>query len=117
MVPGGVQEMLCVSEQGLYFFLGRSDKPAALPFNATSEEIAEAEDITQQMVSGKIEDFTNFGRLAKNGKTKAEFLDDFDPPVYNVWKQQTKTEGTRQARRTDIRHVAGLLYTGGNRGS
>jgi prophage antirepressor-like protein len=30
--PGGIQEMLCLSEQGLYFFLGRSDKPAALPF-------------------------------------------------------------------------------------
>jgi prophage antirepressor-like protein len=26
------QDMLCLSEQGLYFFLGRSDKPAALPF-------------------------------------------------------------------------------------
>jgi hypothetical protein len=24
--------MLCLSEQGLYFFLSRSDKPAALPF-------------------------------------------------------------------------------------
>ena len=30
--PGGEQEMLCLSEQGLYFFLGRSDKPAALPY-------------------------------------------------------------------------------------
>jgi len=30
--PGGIQEMLCLSEQGLYFFLGRSDKAAALPF-------------------------------------------------------------------------------------
>jgi prophage antirepressor-like protein len=29
--PGGAQEMLCLSEQGLYFFLGRSDKPKALP--------------------------------------------------------------------------------------
>jgi len=29
---GGVQEMLCISEQGLYFFLGRSDKDTALPF-------------------------------------------------------------------------------------
>lgn len=27
-----VRDMLCVSEQGLYFFLGRSDKPKALPF-------------------------------------------------------------------------------------
>jgi prophage antirepressor-like protein len=30
--PGGVQEILCLSEQGLYFFLARSDKPMALPF-------------------------------------------------------------------------------------
>lgn len=30
--PGGEQEMLTLSEQGLYFFLGRSDKPRALPF-------------------------------------------------------------------------------------
>lgn len=30
--PGGEQNMLCLSEQGLYFFLGRSDKPKALPY-------------------------------------------------------------------------------------
>ena len=30
--PGGEQDMLIISEQGLYFFLGRSDKEAALPF-------------------------------------------------------------------------------------
>ena len=29
---GGEQEMLCLSEQGLYFFLGRSDKKKALPY-------------------------------------------------------------------------------------
>lgn len=29
--PSGNQELIIVSEQGLYFFLGRSDKPAALP--------------------------------------------------------------------------------------
>lgn len=29
---GGNQELLCLSEQGLYFFLGRSDKPKALPY-------------------------------------------------------------------------------------
>ena len=26
------REILCLSEQGLYFFLGRSDKPKALPY-------------------------------------------------------------------------------------
>jgi prophage antirepressor-like protein len=30
--PGGTQKVLMLSEQGLYFFLGRSDKPKALPF-------------------------------------------------------------------------------------
>jgi anti-repressor protein len=30
--PGGMQEVHCLSEQGLYFFLARSDKPTALPF-------------------------------------------------------------------------------------
>ena len=32
MTPGGEQEMLIISEQGLYFFLARSDKAAALPY-------------------------------------------------------------------------------------
>lgn len=29
---GGAQQILMLSEQGLYFFIGRSDKPKALPF-------------------------------------------------------------------------------------
>ena len=32
MTPSGEQQMLTLSEPGLYFFLGRSDKPKALPF-------------------------------------------------------------------------------------
>lgn len=34
--PSGEQEMAVLSEQGLYFFLGRSDKPKALPFQKRS---------------------------------------------------------------------------------
>jgi prophage antirepressor-like protein len=30
--PGGEQELWCLSEPGLYFFVNRSDKPKALPF-------------------------------------------------------------------------------------
>ncbi len=30
--PGGYQEMLCLTENGVYFFLGRSDKPKAIPY-------------------------------------------------------------------------------------
>lgn len=32
VTPSGIQQMAILSEQGLYFFLGRSDKPKALPF-------------------------------------------------------------------------------------
>lgn len=32
LTPSGTQEMITLSEQGLYFFLGRSDKQTALPF-------------------------------------------------------------------------------------
>ncbi|CAK0754896.1 hypothetical protein CCP4SC76_2580001 [Gammaproteobacteria bacterium] len=31
LTPGGIQEINILREQGLYFFLGRSDKPGALP--------------------------------------------------------------------------------------
>lgn len=30
--PGGLQDLWCFSEAGLYFFVARSDKPKALPF-------------------------------------------------------------------------------------
>ena len=30
--PGGVQDAICLSEQGMYFLLARSDKHSALPF-------------------------------------------------------------------------------------
>jgi anti-repressor protein len=32
LTPKGNQELITLSEQGLYFFLGRSDKPSALPY-------------------------------------------------------------------------------------
>lgn len=32
VTPGGTQDMWCLSESGLYFFVIRSDKPKALPF-------------------------------------------------------------------------------------
>ena len=32
LTPSGTQDMLCLSEQGLYFYLGRCDKPVALQY-------------------------------------------------------------------------------------
>lgn len=53
--PGGIQQMLMLSEQGLYFFLGRSDKPKALPF--------------QMWVAGEVlPDIRRTGRYEDHGK-------------------------------------------------
>ena len=48
----------------------------------TQEEIAETEDISREAISDKIAKFGNFGNLAKNCKTHAEYFDDFEPPIY-----------------------------------
>lgn len=53
--PGGAQQMLMLSEQGLYFFLGRSDKPKALPF--------------QMWIAGEVlPDIRRTGRYEDHGK-------------------------------------------------
>jgi hypothetical protein len=38
-------------------------------------------------------EFLDFGRLAENEKAAASHAIDFDVPIYNVWKQQTKSKG------------------------
>lgn len=51
--PGGDQEMLTISEQGLYFFLGRSDKPAALPYQALSDPGTTQQDINSPILCSR----------------------------------------------------------------
>ena len=61
-VERGMQEMLCLTEQGVYFFLGRSDKPKALPYqmwiagevvpsiHATGSYSVKGNDVTANMI-------------------------------------------------------------------
>lgn len=59
--PGGMQEMSCLSEQGLYFFLARSDKPSALPF--------------QKWIAGEVlPQIRKTGQYAVKPKTVVELL-------------------------------------------
>jgi DNA modification methylase len=76
----------------------------------TQEEIAEAEDVTHQSVGNKIADFANFGQVSKICKIQAEYLDDFDPPIYNIWKQQNKSNGIKHFGNSESRWVDNLLY-------
>ena len=64
--PGGGQEMLIISEQGLYFFLGRSDKPKALPY--------------QMWVAGDVCECLELG----NPRTSVALLDDDEKGVHTM---------------------------------
>jgi anti-repressor protein len=75
---GGEQEMLCLSEQGLYFFLARSDKPAALPFqkHIAGEILPSIRKYGGYLTDQKLEEALinpdTIIRLAQNLKTERE---------------------------------------------
>ena len=61
----------------------------------TQEEIAEAEDLAEGTIANRVDSFLKFGQVSKNEEAAAEYLTDFEPPIYNAWKQQTKSEGSK----------------------
>ena len=56
----------------------------------TQEEIGEREGVSQKTVDNVLVEMAELPKLLK---ASADHLTDFDPPIYNVWKQQTKTAG------------------------
>jgi hypothetical protein len=59
---------------------------------ATLEEIAAAEDVDHKTVSAVLGEMADLPKLPKHAIAAAEHAtEDFDPPLYNVWKQQTKS--------------------------
>ena len=72
---------------------------------ATQEEIAEAVEVSQPTVVGWQDDFI------KNS-TSEDFINsrDFDPPIYNIWKQQAKSNSVSHFGNSEPRWVENLLY-------
>ncbi len=72
---------------------------------ATQEEIADAGGSPQQTVTEWTKGFT---------ESPADGLSvipsNFDPPIYNVWKQQTKTNAVSHFGNSEARWVENLLY-------
>ena len=76
----------------------------------TQEEITERLNIPQQTISRMVqEDFTQIGKLSELGKTAAAF-GDFTPPIYNVWKNQNKSEGVKHPGNSEPAIVENLLH-------
>lgn len=84
----------------------KRDKAFALWLSChTQEEIAAAVDMSEGAINKWIEDF-----LKISDDDKLRNFADFEVPIYNVWKQQTKTAGVNHFGNSEVRWLDNLLY-------
>ena len=94
--------MLSVSKSTIHEWLSRIDKDAKAAREKkvfdmwmachSMQEIAEAVGVHKDTVS---EVCRKFPKLENSDKAVADHGINFDPPIYNVWKQQEKTPGPK----------------------
>lgn len=113
-------KILSVSERVIYDWLSRTDKEAKVKRDKrilarwlacwTQQEIADAEGMTQQAMALLLQEIADLQKLVKPAQNAARHEDNFDPPIYNVWKQQTKTSGSSHYGNSEVRWLDNLLY-------
>lgn len=113
-------KILSVSERTVREWLSRMDKDAKEARNRrifemwmacyTTDEIADATGSSKADVSGVCSKMASLPNLNKLGQAAAEHATDFEPPIYNVWKQQSKSEGSNHFGNSEVRWVDNLLY-------
>jgi len=84
----------------------------------SATEIADAVGWSQQSVADEIKTFTDFhdsGKIGKSARNLANHETDFEPPIYNVWKQQSKSEGSSHFGNSEVRWVESKGSFGRNR--
>ena len=113
-----LESILSVSDRTVREWLSRIDKDTKEDRNRrifdmwlacyTQEEIANAVGLNPTdkavRISGNLEDLPNYQKSA------AEHAIDFMPPIYNVWKQQEKSNGVSHFGNSEVRWVDNLLY-------
>lgn len=110
--------MLSVSERTVRDWLSRIDKDTKDARDKrifglwlachTQQEIADAEGVSQPYVTEAVSSGT--ADLPSAMKAAADHATDFDPPIYNVWKQQDKTPSGKHFGNSEVRWVDNLLY-------
>jgi len=113
-------KILSVSERTVRNWLSRIDKDTKAARDKrifdmwlachTQEEIAEVVGCDKATVNRILEDLLQNGKLSDLQHAAASHLTDFDPPIYNIWKQQEKTPGANHYGNSEIRWVDNLLY-------
>jgi DNA-binding XRE family transcriptional regulator len=110
-----IAEALSVSQSTISNWLSRTrkeekQKKKAKAFDMwmackTQEEIAEAVQVPQQTLADWMKGFTE--NLVTEDSVKWH---DFDPPIYNVWKQQNKSNKVNHFGNSEPRWLENLLY-------
>lgn len=113
-------KILSVSERTVRDWLSRVDKDAKEARNRrifdmhmacyTQEEIADATGAAKSSVSEICSETASLPNLNKSDAALATHATDFELPIYNIWKQQTKTEGSSHFGNSEVRWVDNLLY-------
>lgn len=132
-------KILSVSERAVQLWLSRIDKDnrekreaaiARLWFSCLpQDEIAQAVGMSRQGVAKITQQVESFRFVAESGEcyeieneedrleelrrrheAAANHATDFEPPLYNVWKQQERTPGSAHFGNSEVRWVDNLLY-------
>lgn len=136
---GRLSQVLSVTERTVKNWLSRIDKDNKEKRDAEifrlwlschqDKEIASAVGVTGQRVGQVMKEKESFHFLSlvgefseiddekerwqaieESNRNNAEHATDFDPPIYNVWKQQTKSEGSNHFGNSEVRWLDNLLY-------
>jgi len=102
---------ILLSERTVRDWLSRVDKDAKEARNKrifdmwlacyTGVEIAEANNLSEKEVGKIVSDLS--AELPKGQKADSEHATDFTPPIYNIWKQQEKTNGSSHFGNSEFR--------------
>jgi DNA-binding XRE family transcriptional regulator len=113
-------KILSVSDRTVREWLGRIDKDAKEQRKQrifdlwlagwTQQEIADAVGVPRQSLDETFAENGNIANLGKSQQSAADHATDFDVPIYNVWKQQMKSEGSTHFGNSEVRWVDNLLY-------
>jgi len=113
-------KILSVSERTIREWLSRVDKDSKDARNKRifelwlacyeQKEIADSVGETPARVNQIVAELPKLDSLSKSDQATAEHATDFEVPIYNIWKQQTKSEGSSHFGNSESRWVDNLLY-------
>jgi hypothetical protein len=66
--------------------------------------------LTKQAVDLVCQEMASLPKLDKTQQAAAEHATDFEPLIYNIWKQQEKTKGSEHFGNSEVRWLDNLLY-------